>query len=957
MRRLVTLGGLKLVDAASGAPVDGLGPKPLQVLAVLSRAGVDGMPRDQLKSLFWPESDGERSAQVFRQTLYFIRRSAGDVVRGTARLHLDSSVLQVDSLEFESLATSADQEGAIARYGGPFLDGVAVRGSAELEFWIDRQRAALARLFRELVIDTARRAPTRDPESLRRWRRATDAFPLDQEAAEGRVRAHLALGDRVGAIQFGTEYGHLLRRELDIAPAESLLTLLDEARNSTGTALPPSIPVVELSTTQATLPKRGNAGAPRVAPKDAETMLEIVPAARATRRRSRITSALTGIGAVLVAAAAIRLTVSPAIEDGTPSPLEQARLIVLPPSASTQEPAERDLAELVSRLLVVTLDGASGLRAFSIGDRALDSNVTGGASDGHVAPVEELSTHLGRSRDGVLQIRSTLRRFDSRAALVTATARGHESALHSLVDSIAIAILAARGLPANRTGVSAERSTSSLRAFREFLAAERHMRAGQHAAAVERYQEALAVDSTFALASYRLSEAADWIGKGSLMMDAVDRAYRFRARLSLHDRLMVEAGYHWRHGAIDQAELLLREVVKLYPEDAESWYQLGEVQFHSGPLRGRPIATAERAFTEAFRRDTARTEALTHLARIAGAYGDTAAIESLIARNRSRVSRDETVKLQQFSSIASRDSRYMDRLVDSLRAIGGGDVFPLAVAAAQYALNLEGAARLASLLIRAPQSDAMRRTGAFLLARIQLARGLPDSALHALATLPAAPTAWSLGQRALLLEIPGAFVLSRRELVALRDSLRLWPTLQKRRPGDASERHDNFSLIGAKFGAYALGLVSLRLGDSASARAAAASLEALGDDDEERDLAHALSRALRARLRLLRADTVGAIATLDSINPAVPLYDRAELSSFSRERYLLAQLLEATGRHGEALPWYESLAQGGVGEIAYITLALEGSARVLAKRGDGAAARAVAGRIRALRAAGGVQLR
>jgi tetratricopeptide (TPR) repeat protein len=525
------------------------------------------------------------------------------------------------------------------------------------------------------------------------------------------------------------------------------------------------------------------------------------------------------------------------------------------------------------------------------------------------------------------------------------SARGREANLFQLVNTIAMEVLATQGGDARPIGRAARRSTSSLAALRSFLAGEDHFRAARYAPAVEAYQRANALDSTFALANYRLSEAADWVGNGDLMMDAVDRAFRHRNRLSLRDRMVVEATYHWRHGTIDRAELLLREVVKLYPDDAEAWYQLGEVQFHSAPARGRPISNATSAFRTALRLDSARTESLLHLARIAAIYGDHSRVDSLVSESIQRRSDATTAKLKGFAAFVHRDRQAIDRIVDSLRAIGSGDLYPLVLSAAQYATDLDAAARVAALLLDAPHEPEMRRSAAFLLASIQLARGHGDSAFRALAVIPNDAMSWGTAHRALLIEVPGAPQPSRAELLALRDSLRSWPHKIPPAVDSSKRRQSGFALNAPMFEQYPIALVSLRIGDTSAASAAARTLANQRGEVDERMLAAALAAAVEARIALIRADTVNALRLLESISPSVPLYLTGDLSGFTRERLLRARLLESRGRLREALTLYESLGQGSASGIAYAGAAMAARAALHERLGERSSAEILKARL------------
>ena len=79
------------------------------------------------------------------------------------------------------------------------------------------------------------------------------------------------------------------------------------------------------------------------------------------------------------------------------------------------------------------------------------------------------------------------------------------------------------------------------------------MRAGEFERAADAYLAALAEDSTFAVAHYRLALAREWAplpGEDA----AASAAARYGARLSTHDRSFLEAFRQWRSGDATEAE-------------------------------------------------------------------------------------------------------------------------------------------------------------------------------------------------------------------------------------------------------------------------------------------------------------------------------------------------------------------------------------------------------------------
>jgi len=946
MRRLTTLGGLSLHQEVDGRQVAvSVRVRQLLVLAILSRCGRRGMPRELLKTMLWPESDAARAGQVLRQTLYALRRDAGPLVAGTLELRLEDAAVTADSTSFEALVAAQEYEAAVSAYGGHFLAGVTLKSGADLQFWVDRERDSLSRTFRHALVESARRsAAAGADEQVRRWTAASQAFPLDEFIVCSRVAAHLAVGDRVAALHAGEQFAERLRAELELEPGHELQALLARARDraadtTSGEARPrngavghvdAAAAVAEPTDSTRSLARAVQEGTNGASAAHSATEFGLPTAERrlATHQERRRTTRRAprrglAVAVVLLATAGVAWIAATSRRAARPEDRSGDASIAIFPARAVGSGEVGELADAVSRLLVSSLDGIAGIRIIDAGrvsrvaPTADSAAANASRSYGASAFVTTQVTMVTR---GEVQLDATL--GDSRGrnvAPVRVSVRGTEGALFALVDSLAREILVRHSSGSAPLGHAAARSTASLPALRAFLAGERQFREGKHAVAIEQYQRAIALDSTFAIAYYRLSEAADWVGNGDLMMDASQRAYRHRGRLARRDQLLVEATYWWREGGIDRSESLLRELVRQYPIDAEAWYQLGEVQFHSAPRRGRPMINARRAFETALQLDSTRSESLLHLARIAAHYGAVGQVESLAVVAQRHGATATTASLRNLLRLASGDVRALALLIDSLRATGGGDVYSTAIAALQLAGRPEVAAPFLALLQDPPHDVRSRIAGTVLMARLQLGLGHGAEAYAALRHVPnVAGRVWSLGQRAMLLDVPGAPVPGRAALVALRDSLRAWTTSSHLSGVEASAvRGADFNLLTPRFREYPLALVHLLLGDTSAANASARSLLGMRGDQSEQELARALASGVLARVALQRADSTAALQLLRTIDAKVRLYDGGDLTAFAGERLLLAQLLEARGSHAEALGWFESLGQWSPGEIAY----------------------------------------
>ena len=170
---------------------------------------------------------------------------------------------------------------------------------------------------------------------------------------------------------------------------------------------------------------------------------------------------------------------------------------------------------------------------------------------------------------------------------------GDTANLLQLVDQLAADLLVQRRpRAAHRLTQTAALTTHSLPALKSFLNAERQLRAGRSDSAIAGYQRALAEDTTFALAYYRLAVAGGWSERHALATEAVTRGLALSDRLTERDRRLVTAYAAFRSGAVNDAERQYRSVLEDFPDDLEAQFQLGDLLYQYNPLRGRPRGEA-----------------------------------------------------------------------------------------------------------------------------------------------------------------------------------------------------------------------------------------------------------------------------------------------------------------------------------------------------------------------------
>lgn len=198
--------------------------------------------------------------------------------------------------------------------------------------------------------------------------------------------------------------------------------------------------------------------------------------------------------------------------------------------------------------------------------------------------------------------------------------------LHALVDAIATQLIAAEsGVRSDRLASITTRSVPALRAFIE---AEHAFRRGEHARAVEAYDHAVQLDTTFALAALGLIRSRGWAiatqpqTPGDLARRIVRRGVD---RLGEADRAFFDV-MDRRPGEFERDRLeKARLAAERHPQQADLRYLAGDRLLHYGSWLGIPDALerARRELEEVVALDSTYGEPLIHLYELAITRADT----------------------------------------------------------------------------------------------------------------------------------------------------------------------------------------------------------------------------------------------------------------------------------------------------------------------------------------------
>jgi DNA-binding SARP family transcriptional activator len=460
-------------------------------------------------------------------------------------------------------------------------------------------------------------------------------------------------------------------------------------------------------------------------------------------------------------------------------------------------------------------------------------------------------------------------------------------------------------------------TTGSMEALKAYLNGEAMLRAGRYYDAMEALQRAVAADETFALAYYRFAAAAGGCAMHELARQLADLGARHRDRLSTHDRLLFDAQRAWLAGDVAAAETHYYAITNTHPDHVEAWFLLGDLLFHSNPLRGRSAVEARGPFERALELEPDHVASLVHLVRIAALQDRREEALELAARVVAvSPEGDEVLAMRAFHAYASGDSAAAGQVIEALRRARAAAIALAFTDVALYVRDLPAAESLARALTGAARSDEMRALFHVLLGHLRLAQDDPEGALRELRIAEGHDRAWGLETRALFAALPFAGI-SRREAEAARNDLLGWDPATVAPSGFVVFAMHNG--LHAHIRLYLLALLEARLADAAAAGAHAAALEQLAPAPGAEGLSEHLARGARARVLWLEGRIGEALATLEGgrseawflLTEASPFYAQAF------ERYMRAELLDALGRDDEARGWRESIAERSPYEIIY----------------------------------------
>lgn len=916
---LNTLGRLELAGAEQADVADLLqGPKRAALLVYLAVARPAGLKRrDTLLALFWPDADQRRARHALRNTLHVLRKALGEeslCTRGTEEVGLCEGAVWCDVVAFETALSQERFEEAVELYDGEFLADVYVPEVApEFGHWLDAERDRLARGYTKALERVAekREADGDFAGAADCWFRLTAHEWMNARLVVRLMTSLAAAGERARAIQEAERYAARMAEQFEAEPEASVMALADQLRSGTGArATPPPPAPLAGSTT----------------PEPAVTTYH--PEGSDTVKRNPLVTYGMGLAVLIIVALVLTVALSrssgPA-DGGTTATME--RIVVFP--FSVRGTSDTDyLGDGMVDLLSTKLDGAGNWR--SADPRAIMSAVTQeGGGQPSLARGEQMAAELGADLyvlgnivevTGSMLIDAALYRTGQGSnAIASASAEGNSDQVLALIDQLAAGLLQGQaGGSGGRLTRLALVTTDSLPALKWYLSGVREFRAARFPEAWAAFSNAVAADTTFALAWYQLSVTADWLLRTDLSpWAAADQAMLFSDRLSERDRQLLEALRTVRRGLPEEAERRYRAILERYPDDIEAWSQLGEVLFHLGPMRGGQLTSSIEAWRQVIRLEPDQSTAYIHMARVAASISDSTMLDTMSSQVLALVpSGDRSLDMEMLRAFSGSDSANRARASRLMRAGSEATLGQVEWSGTSFLPNIDDAILVARFMTEQHRSDELRAVGHTTLAFLHMAKGQRGEAMSHLDAADRLNPSAALLNSAIIAMAPfqtaAPGTLQSLE-VALRtyDMTAVTPTTSTI---TIIALHND---LHEEIRGYLLGLVGGYLTDG---NPLAPDWESFEAPVEAGTVVADWQRGVLASASWVAGDDAAALEHLEAIEFEgwYQYKQNSPFISLARERFLMATLLEEVGRSDEALMWYGTFKDFGPHDRMYI---------------------------------------
>lgn len=216
--------------------------KPSSLLYYLACRGT-WIRRSEAAFLYRPDEPEEEALRYLRKLVFRARQLPWAVGLEVSDARLRWPVPS-DLRSFRQAVDTRAWHEALAQYGGPLLDGVALSDSPGYGAWLDVEREALEAQWKTAAVRHAEHLARQDRlDDAASWlSRVLARDPLDEDTLQAYLQVLQADGRRHRALEVYDAFRATLRHEVDAEPLETTQALADSIRRGPGTnaaAAPP----------------------------------------------------------------------------------------------------------------------------------------------------------------------------------------------------------------------------------------------------------------------------------------------------------------------------------------------------------------------------------------------------------------------------------------------------------------------------------------------------------------------------------------------------------------------------------------------------------------------------------------------------------------------------------------------------------------------------------------------
>lgn len=249
------------------------------------------------------------------------------------------------------------------------------------------------------------------------------------------------------------------------------------------------------------------------------------------------------------------------------------------------------LGEIITNLIITDLSDSKGIQVVS-SQRLYDILKLLGR-EGQKTIDREVATQIAQQAEAAKMLTGTVLQTSPKmvvTAQVVDVASGEvlfservtgepEEDVFALVDKLNQQVRTNLALPisAEDDRSVAEVTTHSKEAYRLYLEGVEYLNKMYDVQAREKFLQAIAADSTFAMAYFYLA-----LNPGFPLIQWSEKAMQFRDHVTERERLMIESLHASAQGNAQQAISALKRIIELYPDEKDAYYGLASMYYVTG---------------------------------------------------------------------------------------------------------------------------------------------------------------------------------------------------------------------------------------------------------------------------------------------------------------------------------------------------------------------------------------